>query len=713
MANLKTIDRHDIDKIAIQQQVSPERGAAGLSSPYTLGMSMRRTFASKAMLAALSIPGLATTGCLADFLTEEELNAKIASAQCAADGGSIKDGSCSIPGLGDISEFGDTNFADGSRRGGDSSDAGTNDTIGADMVDSNDATDGKTDDGDATIVDADDATDGKTDDVLVNDAVDVDDAVDGKTDDGDVAIVDTDDAIDGTDDGDVAIVDADDAIDGKTDDVDGIIVDADDATDVNNLDAADLDGDGAADGSSDVSPDSPDTTDISELPIPPVTCVGGKPVGTLQSIPTTGPKGAIGKCKDGTEFCSVDGKWVPILSPVNPDGKETCNNIDDTCDGLTDEGTEEKKSVSYDKTKMGVGVCTQETWECVNGVLVKTMEEKGPTFEVCSKQDEDCDGVLNNGVLPKKYYTSNLAEIGIGKCLEGEKVCNPMTGAYDVSVPEVIPPVKGEICTNLVDDNCDGQTDEAKCSCDANADGFVDLDKFDPDFLKIVLTFLGKGPNDKITEAEALQIKELKLQGKNITDISGVECFAGLTKLDLYDNAITDISPLKNLVGLISLGLSANDISDISPLSGLINLQTLALHTNSIIDIQALGGMINLNELFLFNNKVTNISALKDLIKLSRLELGGNNVSDISPLAGMGMMNQLGLNDNKISNLAALAKLTGLTELDLTNNLIPDIMALINNSGLKTGDSVWLKGNPQIPASQINSLKGKGVKVYW
>jgi hypothetical protein len=46
----------------------------------------------------------------------------------------------------------------------------------------------------------------------------------------------------------------------------------------------------------------------------------------------------IGACRPGVRQCDAHGHWGSCLDAVEPDEEESCNGIDDTCDGVVDEG---------------------------------------------------------------------------------------------------------------------------------------------------------------------------------------------------------------------------------------------------------------------------------------------------------------------------------------------------------------------------------------
>ncbi|MFO0553312.1 MAG: MopE-related protein [Polyangiaceae bacterium] len=89
-----------------------------------------------------------------------------------------------------------------------------------------------------------------------------------------------------------------------------------------------------------------------------------------------------------------------------------------------------------------------------------------PGTEICDGADNDCDGTVDNVPnLPggcqcddgatQNCYTGPDNTVGIGACAEGSQDCTD--GTWGACMGEVVP--QGEVC-NLLDDDCNGQTDE-------------------------------------------------------------------------------------------------------------------------------------------------------------------------------------------------------------------------------------------------------------
>ena len=73
-------------------------------------------------------------------------------------------------------------------------------------------------------------------------------------------------------------------------------------------------------------------------------------------------------------------------------GVETCDGVDNDCDGTVDDGNPGGGMPCGTNT----GECTAGTFQCSNGVLF-CVGAIGGTAEVCDNQDDDCDGTVDDG----------------------------------------------------------------------------------------------------------------------------------------------------------------------------------------------------------------------------------------------------------------------------------------------------------------------------
>ncbi|MCB9625045.1 MAG: VWA domain-containing protein, partial [Sandaracinus sp.] len=150
-----------------------------------------------------------------------------------------------------------------------------------------------------------------------------------------------------------------------------------------------------------------------------------------------------GVCQRGVEICR-DGMFDTTVCVGAVTGStELCNTLDDDCDGTTDEGTDPGTMCGT-----SLGICTPGTLRCVGGSL-ECQGGTGPAAEICDGMDQDCDGRSDEGAP-----TDGPCGDGTGACEPGIRTC--VAGAY-TCVGAVGP--RTEIC-NGVDDDCDTSTDE-------------------------------------------------------------------------------------------------------------------------------------------------------------------------------------------------------------------------------------------------------------
>jgi MYXO-CTERM domain-containing protein len=169
----------------------------------------------------------------------------------------------------------------------------------------------------------------------------------------------------------------------------------------------------------------------------------------------------VGACKrGGITACTANGMGTFCDAPVVTPSAEVCNNIDDNCDGQVDNGTLPGVGEACGST---LGTCATGKYVCENGQL-KCNTVSMPKVEVCNGEDDDCDGVIDNGTFPMVGMDCvcpdlDPAKVGVGVCRGGKYVCRGKAG---VVCEGCIGP-SAEICDGK-DNDCDGKADtDAKC----------------------------------------------------------------------------------------------------------------------------------------------------------------------------------------------------------------------------------------------------------
>ena len=151
----------------------------------------------------------------------------------------------------------------------------------------------------------------------------------------------------------------------------------------------------------------------------------------------------VGACEVGVQAC-VDGHWGICEGALWPNS-ESCNGIDDDCDGDVDEEFPDQNA----PCGLDLGICSLGKLNCVDGELA-CQGGVDPTDEVCDGLDNDCDGDIDES-FPGMTEPCGTDE---GECVSGLLTC----AGGDVFCNGEVSPTT-ELC-NGVDDDCDGDTDE-------------------------------------------------------------------------------------------------------------------------------------------------------------------------------------------------------------------------------------------------------------
>ena len=187
---------------------------------------------------------------------------------------------------------------------------------------------------------------------------------------------------------------------------------------------------------------------------------------------TCGPVGLATATTNGD--CDDDAK------AVHPGAKEICNDIDDNCNGVVDEGCDDDGDGYCDATMVIVGspvVCKYGVKDCNDADA--SVHPNAP--EICGNGvDDDCNGVTDDNASTTFYLDSDGDGFGNGKVtqLACAKPAGYVTVGGDCDDNNAgVHPGAAEICDGL-DDDCDGTTDGTDLSgckayfADADGDGF-------------------------------------------------------------------------------------------------------------------------------------------------------------------------------------------------------------------------------------------------
>ena len=186
-------------------------------------------------------------------------------------------------------------------------------------------------------------------------------------------------------------------------------------------------------------------------------------------------------CEQPSGAVAVDGDCDDADADVNPDATEVCNDLDDDCDGQTDDDSAVDRSTWYaDSDGDGFGAADYSAQHCdaPSGYVSDDTDcDDGDAdtwpgaSEVCDDEDDDCDGSVDEGVLTSWYLDKDGDGYGDGSAVEA---CSAPTSAYvaddgdcdddDTNYsPGATAGCDGE------DYDCDGSVDN-----DSDGDGYAD-----------------------------------------------------------------------------------------------------------------------------------------------------------------------------------------------------------------------------------------------
>ena len=175
---------------------------------------------------------------------------------------------------------------------------------------------------------------------------------------------------------------------------------------------------------------------------------------------------------------------------VYPLSEELCDELDNNCNGIVDEGVTTTFFMDTDDDGFGDSDSPVESCEIPEGAVENSADCDDDDDEIypeadesCDEMDNDCDGEIDEDVMETFYLDSD--DDGFGDAEFTVEGCVPPTGYVDNAedcddVDGAINPDADEACDGI-DNDCDGEIDEDVTMNtyyeDSDGDGFGDPDE--------------------------------------------------------------------------------------------------------------------------------------------------------------------------------------------------------------------------------------------
>lgn len=213
---------------------------------------------------------------------------------------------------------------------------------------------------------------------------------------------------------------------------------------------------------------------------------------------------------------------------------------------------------------------------------------------------------------------------------------------------------------------------------------------------------LGDGiMNNYVPTSKISGLTEINLFNQNIADLTGIEDFASLTKLDARGNSLTSLDV--SMLALTYLDIYNSDVTiiDLSSNTALTYLD-LALNELSVLNVDANTELTHLN---CGGNNLTDVDVELNT-KLTFLSVGGNPISTLD-VSMNTLLERLICSTTSISTLNVLGN-TNLKELYCSNNSSLSSIQLPNTATLTRLDCF---SNSSL--TSIDVSKNTGLEIFW
>ncbi len=236
---------------------------------------------------------------------------------------------------------------------------------------------------------------------------------------------------------------------------------------------------------------------------------------------------------DGDGFTEAEGDCDDNDDNVAPDLAESCDNVDNNCNGSIDEGARSTFYADVDQDGYGDPATASEACEPPSGAVgnADDCDDADPNAypgntESCDELDNNCNGAVDEGVATTFYADADSDGFGdsaaaVEACTMPEGAVNNANDCDDTTASAY--PGNAEVCDE-VDNDCNGRVDDdvqTTYYVDKDGDGYGDAGV--TDLACAVPTGYAENPDDCNDDASAINPGATEVCDTRDNDCDGVE----------------------------------------------------------------------------------------------------------------------------------------------------------------------------------------------